>query len=65
MTGQPAYQYKLPYWSMDERNTKAVVLFPCADARKSGLLDGVLFLGLGFEGGFYRDAAEPAAIPSF
>ena len=64
-TSQSAYQYKLLYWSMDERVTKAVVLFPCADAGKSGLLDGVLFLGLGFGGGFYRDAAESAAIPSF
>jgi len=61
---QSAYQYKLLYWSMDERVAKAVVLFSCADAGKSGLLDGVLFLGLGFGGGFYRDAAESAAMPS-
>ena len=65
LTSQSAYQYKLLYWSMDERVAKAVVLFPCADAGKSGLLDGVLFLGLGFGGGVYRDAAESAAIPSF
>ena len=62
MTGQPAYQYKLPYWSMDERNTKAVVLFPCADARESGLLDGVLFLGLGFGGG---GLSGPSTICSY
>ena len=58
MTGQSAYQYKLSYWSMDERDTKAVVLFPWADARKSGLLDGALFPVKVSRGVFYREAAE-------
>ena len=52
LTSQSAYQYKLSYWSMDERDTKAVVLFPWADARKSGLLDGALFPVKVSRGGF-------------
>jgi len=37
---------------MDERDTKAVVLFPYADVRKSGLLDGALFSVKVSRGGF-------------